>query len=128
MFAHCLVRLGYVALFLLLPSVTDASPGDVLRPLSACISEAAAEEKVFFLLGPNGQPLETSGIILQCEGATANALFKAMELVATQDMSNAPHVWRRSKGIQCELEPGPLPAYMCTVTIEAEPPLVKALQ
>jgi hypothetical protein len=66
------------------------------------------------------QPLETSGIILQCDGAAASALFKAMELVATQDMSNAPHVWRRSKGIQCDLETGPLPAYMCTVTIEAE--------
>ena len=74
------------------------------------------------------QPLETSGIILQCDGAAASALFKAMELVATQDMSNAPHVWRRLKGIQCVLETGPLPAYMCTVTIEAEPPLAKALQ
>ena len=74
------------------------------------------------------QPLETSGIILQCDGAAASALFKAMELVATQDMSNAPHVWRRSKGIQCDLETGPLPAYMCTVTIEAEPLLAKALQ
>jgi hypothetical protein len=128
MFAHRRIRFEYVALSLVLASVADASPSDVLRPLAACISEAAAEEKVLVLLGPNGQPLETSGIILQCDGAAASALFKAMELVATQDMSNAPHVWRRSKGIQCDLETGPQPAYMCTISIEAEPPLVKALQ
>jgi hypothetical protein len=128
MSAHCLVRIRYAALFLLLPSVADASPSDVLRPLSGCIGEAAVEEKLLFLLGPDGQPLETSGIILRCDGAAAGALFKAIELVATQDMSNPPHVWRRSKGIQCDLETGPLPTYMCTVTIEAEPPLVKALQ
>jgi hypothetical protein len=127
MFEHRLSRLSYAALFLALAGSADAS--DVLKPLSACISEAAATENVLFPLGPNGEPLESSTITLMCEGPTASALFKAMELVATQDMSNPPTVWRRSgRGIQCEWLPGPQPSYMCTVTIEAEPPLVKALQ
>jgi hypothetical protein len=129
MFALCLVRIRYVALFLILPSVTDASPSDVLKPLSACISDAAAAEKVLFPLGPNGQPLESSTITLMCEGAAASALFQAMELTATQDMSNPPTVWRRSgKGVQCARLPGPPPSYTCTVEIEVAAPLVKALQ
>jgi hypothetical protein len=38
-------------------------------------------------------------------------------------------IWRCSgKGIQCELLPGPPPSYTCTVAIEVEPPLVRALQ
>jgi hypothetical protein len=129
MLAHRLVRFRYVALFLLLPSVTEASPSDVLRPLSACVSEAAAAEKVLVPLGPNGQPLESSTLTLMCEGAAAAALFQALELVATQDMSNPPTVWRRSgKGVQCARLPGPPPSYTCTVEIEVAAPLVNALQ
>jgi hypothetical protein len=128
MFAHRLVRIRYAALFILLPSATQASPSDVLKPLSACISEAAESEKVLFPLGPNGQPLESSTVELMCEGPAAIALFQAMELIATQDMSNPPYVWRRSKGIQCSRSSESPPSYTCTVQIEVEPPFSKALQ
>ena len=38
-------------------------------------------------------------------------------------------LWRRSgQGAHCARLPGPPPSYTCTVTIEAEPPLVKAPQ
>ena len=38
-------------------------------------------------------------------------------------------LWRRSgEGPQCARLPGPPPSYTCTVEIEVEPPLVKALQ
>jgi len=38
-------------------------------------------------------------------------------------------LWRRSgEGAHCARLAGPPPSYTCTVTIEAEPPLVKALQ
>jgi hypothetical protein len=38
-------------------------------------------------------------------------------------------LWRRSgEGAPCGRLPGPPPSYTCTVTIEVEAPLVKALQ
>jgi hypothetical protein len=38
-------------------------------------------------------------------------------------------LWRRSgEGAHCARLPGPLPSDMCTVAIEVEAPLVKALQ
>lgn len=129
MFAHRRIRFEYVALFLVLASAANASPSDVLKPLAACISEAAAPEKLLFPMTQDGQPLESSVITLMCEGEAASALFQALELVAMQDMSSPPAVWRRSgKGVQCVRSPGPPPSYMCTVEIEVDAPLVKALQ
>jgi hypothetical protein len=128
MFAHRRIRFEYVALFLVLASVARASPSDVLKPLATCISEAAAPEKLLFPMTQDGQPLESSVITFMCEGAAASALFQALELVATQDMSNPPTVWRRSKGVQCARLPGPPPSYTCTVEIEVDAPLAKALQ
>jgi len=38
-------------------------------------------------------------------------------------------LWRRSsEGAQCARLPGPPPSYMCTVAIEVEAPLAKAMQ
>jgi len=128
MFAHRRVRFEYVALFLVLASVARASPSDVSKPLATCVGEAAAAEKFLLPMTQDGRPLESSTVTLMCEGSAASALFQAMELVATQDMSNPPTVWRRSKGVQCAWLPGPPPSYMCTVAIEVEAPLAKAMQ
>jgi hypothetical protein len=120
---------SFPMLFLVLAGVADASAGDVLKPLETCISEAAAAEKFLFPLKQDSRPPKRSAVTLMCEGSAASALFQAMQLIATQDMSNPPTVWRRSgKGVQCARLPGPPPSYMCTVEIEVEAPLVKALQ
>jgi len=38
-------------------------------------------------------------------------------------------LWRRSgDGVRCARLPGPPPSYMCTVAIDVESPLAKALQ
>jgi hypothetical protein len=129
MFVHRRIRLEYVALFLVLAGGAGASPSDVSKSLATCISEAAVAEKFLLPMTQDGRASESSTVTLMCEGAAASALFQAMELIATQDMSNPPTVWRRSgKGVQCVRLPGPPPSYMCTVAIEVEAPLAKALQ
>jgi len=129
MFAHRRIRFEYAALFLALASVAGAARGDVLRPLATCISEAAAAEKLLFPMTQDGRPLESSAITLMCEGSAASALFQAMELTATQVLSSPPAVWPRSgKGVQCARLPGPPPSYMCTIEIEVEAPLARAMQ
>jgi|HubBroStandDraft_6_1064221.scaffolds.fasta_scaffold2478440_1 hypothetical protein len=128
MFAHRRIRFEYVALFLVLANVASASPSDVLKPLATCISEAAAPEKLLFPMTPDGQPLESSVITFMCEGPAASALFQALELVATEDVSGASVRRRSGKGVQCDWSPGPPPSYMCIIEIEVEAPLVKALQ
>jgi hypothetical protein len=127
MFAHRRIRFEHVALFLALAGVTDASASDVLTPLATCIREAAVPEKFLFPMTPDGRALETSTVTLMCEGTAASALFEAMELVATPDMSNLSTGSRRSKSVQCSRLPGPPPSYVCTIEIE-DAPLAKALQ
>jgi hypothetical protein len=91
--------------------------------------------KMLFHPSP-GQPTAPNAGVLRLEpgahhpeGSAASALFQALELIATQDMSNPPTGWRRSgTGVQCARLPGPPPSYMCTVAIEDEAPLAKALQ
>jgi hypothetical protein len=129
MFAHRRIRLEHVALFLVLASGAAASPSDVSKSLATCISEASVAGKFLFPMEQGGRSLESSTITLMCEGPAASALFQAMELLETQDMSNPPTVWRGSgKGVQCARLPGPPTSYTCTVEIEVGAPLAKALQ
>jgi hypothetical protein len=129
MFAYRRLRSGYFALPLILASFGAASANEVSKPLLACISKAAAEEQVEYMLGREDRTPQSATIVLICEGPVASALFQAMEPVATDDLSLSPSVMRRSgNGVKCARSGGPPPYYVCYIEIDVEAPLAKAIK